>query len=429
MTAVHTGRLANGLTTVLVEVPASHQVLVSLMVRAGARFDPAAQAGISHFLEHLLFRGNASYPDVASLFESFERAGELLNAQTGVEFTEYYQVVHPDLLPECLSSLAAFVRTPRFSDLEKERRIILDEILYDYNEQGELIRLDTIVAEMLWGSHPLAHNVTGTRATVSAFTPQAVREHYGSYYRPANAVLAMAGHLDAGRAGEWVRRHFGDWGPAGNGRVALSAPSWPPAGRAPRLRTVWDADNQVRLQLSFPVEGYRSDQEIPLSLLSSILDDGPNSRLQKTIREELALVYYIGCGYTAFCDAGQLDITTAVPRERLDELLGALFTILRDLREHGVGEGELEAAKRRYRFDLEFSRDSLDAALDRFAWPLLFGEVRTEEAEWAVVEATSAAALSQLAREALARERLHLAAVGPVDEEVRRLLKSHLERY
>jgi predicted Zn-dependent peptidase len=292
-----------------------------------------------------------------------------------------------------------------------------------------LIRLDTIMAEMLWPGHPLAQSITGTRDSVSAFTAESVRAHFTQHYQPANIVLGIAGQLDAAQAGEWVRRHFGTWGPGENRAAALEPVAWHRNGGPPPLRTVPDADNQLRLQLSFPVAGYRSDQEIPLSLLASVLDDGPNTRLQKTIREDLALVYYIGCGYTAYCDAGHIDISTAVPRERLDDLLRALFPLLRDLRERGVNEAELEAAKRRYRFDLEFSRDSLDAALDRFAWPLLFGEVRSEADEWACVESTSAEALTALAREALAPERLHLAAVGPVDDEVRRLLRRYLDRY
>jgi len=429
MTEVHTERLANGLTTVLVPMPASHQVLVSLMVRAGSRMDPPHQAGISHFVEHLLFRGNASYPDSASLFESFERAGEVLNAQTGVEYTEYYQVVHPDLMPECLSSLAAFIRTPRFADVDKERQIILDEILYDYNEQGEMIRLDSIAAELLWPGHSLAQSITGTRDSVAGFTAESVRAHYAAHYRPGNIVLAMAGKLDVARVLDCVRRGFGDWNASGNGGLALAPPRPNLNLAAPALRTVQDADNQLRLQLSFPVEGYRSDREIPLGLIASILDDGPNSRLQKTIREELALVYYIGCGYTAFCDAGQIDITTAVSRDRLEDLMAALVPLLREFREQGVTETELEAARRRYRFDLEFSRDSLDAALDRHAWCLLYSTVRGEEEEWARVRALTAPALSALAREVLLPGRLHVAAVGPVDDEVRRLLRSWLDRY
>jgi predicted Zn-dependent peptidase len=287
---------------------------------------------------------------------------------------------------------------------------------------------------MLWPGHPLSQSVTGTRETVSAFTEEGVRAHYAALYQPGNMVLALAGQLEAPRALEWVRRHFGGWAPAGgsaNGGPALAAPPPLPMGRngPPPLRVVPDADNQLRLQLSFPVAGYRSDDEVPLTLLASVLDDGPNSRLQKTIREELALVYYIGCGYTAYCDAGQIDITTAVAPDRLDALLGALFPLLRDLRERGVREAELEAVKRRYRFGLEFSRDSLDAAVDRFAWPLLFGEVREESEEWARVETTSAEALSALARRALARERLHLAVVGPVEDGTRRLLRSYLDQY
>jgi len=429
MPTVRTARLANGLTAVLIEVPPSHQVLVSLMVRAGARFDPAGQAGISHFLEHLLFRGNDEFPDVSSLFESFERAGDVLNAQTGVEMTEFYQVAHPDLVAESLHSLSAFVRTPRFADVEKERQIILDEILYDYNEQGQLVRLDAIMAESLWGPHPLATNVTGTRETVAAFTDEQLRRHFRAQYRPDNAVLAMAGRLEADVALPILDRTFGTWTGTDQGPNVLGNPPPGKNGRKPAMRLVEDQDNQVRLMFSFPVSGYLSDEEIPLALLSSILDDGPNSRLQRRIREELALVYYIGCSYQAYADAGQLDISSSVSPDKLDAFLTALFGILAELRSEGVRADELEAAKRRYRFDLDFGRDSLDGLLDRYAWPHLYSRVRSEDEEWERARRVQVPELSGLSMKVLASERLHVAAVGPVRGEVRRLLRKHVDRY
>jgi predicted Zn-dependent peptidase len=166
-----------------------------------------------------------------------------------------------------------------------------------------------------------------------------------------------------------------------------------------------------------------------MALLASVLDDGPNSRLQRTVREELALVYFIGCSYQAFADAGQLDISSAVSLDKLEPFLAALFGILTDLREHGVGEQELDLAKRRFRFDLDFSRDSLDGLLDRYAWPHLFSQVRSEEAEWELVRQADPARLSKLAGEILAAGKLHVAAVGPVRGKVERVLREHLSRY
>jgi zinc protease len=241
--------------------------------------------------------------------------------------------------------------------------------------------------------------------------------------------LALAGPLDARGTLGAIQREFGDWHSSANGVLALGSAPILRNGRKPRLRTVEDQDNQIRLQLSFPVPGYRSPDEISLSLLASILDDGPNSRLQRTIREELALVYYIGCAYHAYADGGQLDISTAVSIEKLDALLAALFGILSDLRDRGVARSELEVAKRRFRFDLEFSRDSLDGLLDRYAWPHLFSQVRSEEEEWQLVAATGEARVSKLAREVLLPGRLHAAAVGPIRGEAEKILRARLEDY
>ena len=422
-------RLANGLTTVVIPIPSSHQVLVSLMVRTGSRFEPAERAGISHFVEHVLFRGNEAYPESRALFEAFEETGDILNAQTGVETTEFYQVVHPGKLERFLSRLAEFVRRPIFSDVEKERRIILDEMLYDYNEQGHLVRLDTLAAESLWGENPLAQSVSGTRDTVAAITREDLRTHFQEQYFPANMVLTIAGRVDGDKALRAVQRAFGDWNHERTERAPLLPPTKLGPFSGPAIRTVSDADNQFRLLLSFPAVGYRDPEEIPMALMCGVLDGGPTTRLQRVIREELALVYQIGAGYTSYHDVGQVDVSTTVSPQRLIELLVELLRLLRSFREEGGHSLELDAAKRRYRHALEFGHDSLDTYVDRHGWPLLFDAVRSEEEERALMEAVTAERIGSVAAELLAPERLHLVLVGPIDEGMDQQVRDAVAEY
>lgn len=424
-------RLSNGLTAVVVERPASHQLLVSLMVRAGSRYESEAESGISHFLEHVLFRGNTAAPDSHALTLAFEQVGGMLNAITGVEATEFFLIAHPERLEQALDQLARFIREPTFADVDKERQIILDEMLYDYNDKGELIDLATLSAQLLWPGHPLSHAVPGTPEIVGRLGEADLRAYHRRCYLPGNCILALVGNVRAEQGMAQVRRHFGDWptGPAALLRRAPALDEAPRSSPGPVLKTVADADNQFHVQLSFPGPGYNAPEDVALSLLSRVLDDGPSSLLQRVVREERALVYGINAAYSAYCDAGHFDITTSVKAERLEELLDCVLGVLAGFRRDGPSADELERARQRHRFDLEFGRDSLGAWAERYAWPLLYSSVRDERTELEEMERIGAAELRALAGRLFAPERLHLALVGPLDENTQALLERAIARF
>ena len=420
-------RLPNGFTTAVCEVPGRHQVLISLFVRAGGRFESPALSGVSHFVEHVLFRGSAAYPDAYRLNAAFEQVGGIPNAMTGVETTEFYFVAHPERVEPGLAALADMVRNPRFTEIDKERGIILDEMLYDYNDQGELIHMGALAAQLMWRGHGLGQQVTGTPETVQAFDASALRSHHGRHYTPNNMVLGICGGIPAQRGLELARAAFGGWESAPCEPVSMGTPASPPPP-GPHTQLVPDADNQFHLQLSFPAPGYNAPEEIPLLLLARLLDDGPNSRLQRQIREELALAYHVGADYNGYLDAGQFDITTSVKAERLDELLEALVRCLADFRREGPTDQELAAARRRHWLGLEFSRDSLDALIERQVWPLLYSRPREIEEEVELVEGTSREDLHRLAEALLAPSRLHLVLVGPVNAHTQEAVAGAVKR-
>jgi predicted Zn-dependent peptidase len=428
MPSCRTERLASGFTTVVLEMPGLHQVQVSLFIPVGSRHETAGDCGISHFVEHALFRGNALHADGDALNRAFESVGGMLNAHTGVEATEYEATVHPAHLDDALHALAAVVRAPRFAELEKERRILLDELSYDYNEEGSLVNAGTLASQLMWPHHPLGQSVGGVPETIAALDEAQLRAHHARYYRPRRAVLALAGAVQAAPALRSVARAFGDWQPAGDEPPApLPVPA--PRGGGPHVKSVHDADNQLHLQLSFPAPGYNDAEELTMALLARTLDDGPTSRLQRVIREERALVYHIAAGHSGYWDAGSFDIVTSVKPELLDELLGQLLGVLADVRAHGPSQDELERARLRHLFDLEFDGDAPGALIGRYAWPLLYATVRDEGTERALVAALRREELAALAARLLARERVHAVLVGPVDAAVERRLREALAAF
>ena len=411
-------QLHNGLTVVLLPRSGSHQVLISLMLKAGSRFESPSRNGITHFLEHMLFRGNGAYASPAAMNLAFEQSGSILNAQTGVEETEFFFLAHPQRLDQALAALASFVRNPVFTDLEKERQVILEEMQYDYNAQGSLINLATLASQALWPDHPLGQPVIGTAKTIHALTAEQLRDHQRATLQPGKAIIALAGNLDIGPTLESIHRGFGQWSSSGpESGQCLTAPFQRPqvAACGPEKLIVFDADNQFHLQLSFPAPGYNDPREPALQLLERILDDGPLSRLQRVIREEKALVYHISADHTGYHDAGQFDIATSVKAERLEELLRALLCELEHFRSKGPTAEEVSQARLRYRFEVEFSRDSLAAAIDRHAWPLLYSQALTEAEELKRMEAVSNEELRALGSALLSPNALRLVLVGPTE--------------
>jgi predicted Zn-dependent peptidase len=238
-------------------------------------------------------------------------------------------------------------------------------------------------------------------------------------------VLALAGAVEPGPALRAVSRHFGDWcPPPDEAPQALPAPL--PRRGGPYVKTVRDADNQLHLQLSFPAPGYNDPEELTMGLLSRMLDDGPTSRLQRVIREERALVYHIVASHSGYWDTGSFDIATSVKPELFGELLEQLLAVLADVRDHGPSPDELERARLRHLFDLEYDRDSPSAQISRYAWPLLHATVRDEETERAQLAAVRREHLADLAARLFTRERLHAVLVGPVDAAVERQLRKAL---
>ncbi|MCZ6841635.1 MAG: pitrilysin family protein [SAR324 cluster bacterium] len=426
-------RLPNGFTTAIIEMPGRHQVLAALLVRNGSRFEAPEQSGVSHLLEHIVFRGCEAYPDARLLNLAFEEAGSIPDAATGVEATEFSFTAHPERLQQGLSTLAEMVRRPTFAQIEREREIVLDEILYDYNGQGELVNLGALSAQLLWPGQGLGQHVIGTHGSVANLDAAQLRAHHKAHYTPGNLVLGLAGNLDPAQGFALARACFGDMengmAQATNNTEPAMITTAPEPSPGPLIKLVPDADNQFHLQLSFSAAGYNDPDEFALSLLPRILDDGPTSRLQQTLREDLALAYHVGADYTAYQDAGQLDIVTTVKAAKLQDMLTALLDCLAKFRDEGPRPEELAGARRRHRFDLEFGRDSLEAQIVRHVWPLLYSTPRLVEEELRLLEAVTLEELHGLARQVFTASRLHLVLVGPVDAHTERMVSQTVARF
>ncbi len=403
--------LPNGLRVITVEMPHLHSTEMACYVGVGGRNEGPETAGISHFLEHMLFRGTADHPSSLHLEQAFEAIGGAVNASTDAETTCYHSRLHPQEVFQGVGLLASMLRRPALGEIDIERRIILEEALEDFNERGENIDPDNLTARLLWPGHPLSIPTIGTRESISGIGPELLRKHLTAYYTPANTVLVLAGKVRHEEVTEAARAHFDDWqGPPAPAPLPWSGA---PSAQGPEAAWVKDSDSQVALQLAFHAPGRASPSVAPLRVLRRVLSWGGTSRLMLRLRETLGLTYNVEANLSLFEECGNLTIDLAVAPESLTEAVGEILTILTELRREAIGDEERDRVIRSYLFDLDFSRDHPEDLAARYGWGELVGYLRTLEEDRREVSAVTPAELLAAAREVFVSGGLKVAVVGP----------------
>jgi predicted Zn-dependent peptidase len=402
--------LENGLRVISVPMPHHHSTEVMIYIGVGSRYETAHKAGVSHFLEHMLFKGTEEFPSSLALERAFEAVGGSANAATDCEATCFHSRVHPGHIAAGIGLFASMMQRPLFKDIEMERRVILEEAMGDLNETGRQINSDNIVASLLYHNHPLGQPTVGSRPAIERLTLRQLQQHHATYYTPHNAVLTVAGPVDHQQVVAAAKEHFGQW--RGDG-VPAPKPWTDFTATDRQLRWVRDAGSQVSLQLAFLLPGRDSEHAVNLRVLRRLLGWGGMSRLMLRLREELGLTYAVDAALALYADAGTLAIDLAVSAENLGKATTAILEIFTELHTNEVDDDELDHILNCYRCDLDYSRDQVDEMALRYTWGELTGSSRTIADDLAGIDTVSAAGLRQTARELLTPTNLRGAVVGP----------------
>lgn len=422
MTEYYKDTLANGLRLVTVEMPHLHSVEMVCHVGVGGRHEQADKAGISHFLEHMLFRGTADYPTGLALESAFEALGGTVNAATDGETTCYHSRLHPDHVAEGAALFASLLRRSLLKDIDIERRIIVEEALEDVNESGEEINPDNLTSRLIWPDHPLSLPTVGTHDSVQGLTCDDLRQHLDTWYTPGNVVVAVAGRITRRQALEAVEAAFGDWHPRS---VPSALPAPPSHDRGPLAVWTRDASSQIHLQLAYRVPGRRDSRTPALRLLRRILS-GSSARLMVRLREQLGLTYHAEANLGLYDDCGVFSIDLAVAPSNLMQALEELLQMLEELRRTPAGEDELQRVVRAFVYEQEFSLDQADSRAGRFGWGELVGYPLTLAEECRQVQALTAARVRDVAAELFDPKNLALAFVGPFNKRQRKAVEKRL---
>jgi predicted Zn-dependent peptidase len=404
---VETTTLDNGLAVTTVALPHLHTAVCAQFVKVGARFEAPEVNGLSHFVEHMLFRGTERYPTSLALNTAVERLGSTLHAETGRDYSLFQLALEPDHVPAAIELLGELLGRPRFSDIELERELILEEINEDYDEHGIEINADDIARGLVFGEHPLGQRIIGPRRNVERFTLADVRGHFASFYGARNASLCVAGPVEHGRVVEAARSLAVI--PPGERVEAPAAPS-PSAG--PALHHVRDAGSQTSISVLFRAVPELDPAYVALVALLRVLDDGMSTRLHYTLADQKGLAYSIHAAIEPLADAALFEITGATANAKVPSLVRELLVLLDGLRRGEVSDDELAKARVRYRYETLASIDDAAAMAGWFGGTALYYRPPTLSERLAQMAAIRVDDVVHVAEQVLAPSQLALAAVG-----------------
>jgi len=419
--------LPNGLRVVCVEMPHLHSVELAIYLKVGGRNDPTGREGLSHFLEHILFRGTADFGSSLALEAAFEAIGGAPNAATDTESTCYYSRIHPEHVGRGMEIFASMILRPLLAGIEIEKKIIAEEAREDLNEQGQEINPDTIVSRLLWPRHPLGMPTIGTLESIAAIGRSDLEQHLQRYYVPSAAVLTVSGPVHSHEIFAASLDRFGGWQAGVAPATRLVDVQQLP--RRHQISCVQDSDSQMSLQIAFLGLARDDRRFMALRFLRRILAGGGSSRLYLRLREELGIIYSVEGAIGAYDETGCLAFDLSTSPETLLQAVEATLEELLLISREMVPAVELERVRHSYIFDLDYSRDSAYEMGGRYGWGELMGVVRSIEEDQTEARGISAALLLEVARSLFAPGNLRLVAVGPWKRGMKKKLRELVDRY
>ncbi len=397
--------LPSGVRVVTEAMPSVRSVALGLWIGTGSRGETDSQAGLSHLLEHLLFKGSAKYGSL-EIDEIFDAMGAELNAGTGKETTSVFARVIDQHLPEAFDVIADMVFRPALKDIDSERAVILEEIAMYEDEPQE--KVFDLLGEAVFGDHPLGRAIIG-RAQVIAETPvDQIAQFHAARYVPEKIVIAAAGAVDHDAIAQLALERV----PSDAGTSAPQPPPAPAPG-PPRHRFEQKDTEQYHVCLGGPGLSRHDDRRFALRVLDTIFGGTSSSRLFREIRELRGLAYAVYSFANAYQDTGQVGLYVGTRADNLTEAMSVVATELGRLLEEPATAEELSRAKENLKGRVVLSLESTGARMNRIGSEMLAGAPLLSLDEVVErIDAVTLADLAALARELWAPERLSAAGIG-----------------
>ena len=408
--------LDSGIRVVTEAVPSVRSVALGLWVRTGSRDETPAQAGVSHFLEHLLFKGTKRYSAI-EIAEIFDGLGASVNAATGKESTNLYARFLDTHTEEAFDLLAEMLLGPTYPEIDSEREVVLEEIAMYEDEPQD--KVHDVLDEAVFGGHPLGRRVLGEAQVISSVPVPEIDAYHRARYVGANIVVAAAGNLEHERIVELSRKHVqppsspGDW-------AALEPPDTDGA------QVAFQQKDTEQFHICFGGFGIHrgDDRRYALSILDAVFGGSTSSRLFREIREKRGLAYSVGSYTQQYVDSGLIGLYVGTREDNVQEACGIIGRELASIHAEGITDDELVRAKEHVKGRMVLSAESTAARMGRIGKSVLFDTpLLTLDELLERIDAVTREDVAELARELYIPESLSAAAIAPDEDRFRAALE------
>jgi predicted Zn-dependent peptidase len=406
--------LASGVRVVTEEVPSVRSVALGLWVRTGSRNETPAQAGVSHFLEHLLFKGTPRFSAI-EIAERFDGLGAAVNAATGKETTHLHARFLDEHTEEVFDLLAEMLLAPTYPEVDSEREVVLEEIAMYEDEPQD--RVHDILATAVFGDHPLGRRVLGEAEVIASIPVPEIGAYHDGHYTGANIVVGAAGHLQHERIVELAERLVSPVPGAVNDGLSTDTDG------SVRLR--FHGKDTEQYHICFGAPGMTRDDErrYALAVLDAIFGGSGSSRLFREVREKRGLAYAVGSYNEQYTDSGLVAGYVGTREENVAQVCEIIGAELGRLRDEPTSGEELARAKESVKGRLVLSSESTAARMSRISRATLFDlPIYSLDEMLAKVDAVGVEDLTELATELYGAERLSAACIGRDEERFREAL-------
>ena len=419
-------KLDNGLHIVTAELADARSLTVNIVAATGSRFeDYTVNGGVSHFLEHLLFKGTKKYPTAQAIAEAVDAVGGYNNAYTGEDMTSFYIKVpssHGELALDILCDMVAHPLLDA-EEIDRERGVIVEEMHVFRDDPSRFIA--TLVPELIFPDNPLGHDIVGSEAVINSISREAIEAYQHEHYRPNNLVVAIAGAVDHDQVVRQVQQALGDMKPGQQPKpVPVSA-----AVSKNLAVTHQKATAQAHFMIAARGYAYEDSDEPAARVVAAILGRGMSSRLFTNVRERQGLAYTVYAEVNSYVDTGLFEAYAGVNLDKIEQALDSVLHELELICREPVVEAELRKAQQQLRAGLEMSLENNASIADRMGLQMaLLGRVKAIDEMIERVEAVTVADVQRVAKAMLAPESLRLAIIAPEPEAAAKHFETRLTK-
>jgi len=414
--------LKNGLRIVAVPIKDAPSVTVMSLVETGSKYEDKQNNGISHFLEHMFFKGTKNRPKAINISREFDAMGAQNNAFTSQEVTGYWAKAHPKHIDKMIDIIADMYLNPTFpaEDLETEKGVIVEEINMYKDLPQRLVH--EVFDELLYGDQPAGWSVAGTKENVRRFDRNDFLNYRKKHYVASATTIVVAGDINEKDIFKKIEKAFAN--------ISIDKKSYKKKviekQAKPAVKLQYKETDQTHLVLGVRTFDLYDKRMTALGLLSTILGKGMSSRLFQKMREELGICYYIKTGINELTDHGSLIVFAGVDSSRVEEGIKGILEELIKIREEKISESELRKAKDYAIGNLYLGLESSDALANFFGFQeILRDKIKTPKNLEKEIEKITASDIQKVAKEIIQNKKLNLAIVGKYkdEEKFRKILK------